>query len=110
MIHHWKGLEFLITDSEYLCDLAVSAETIPPETCNPQICRVSRTFDNSNILYTFEKVLHRRIQINLFQDYWPKIVKYRTRKRPEFTPKTIKQILKKGKILDKSDIYNYVST
>ena len=35
MIHHWKGLELEITDSEYHHDPTPSAETIPSQISNP---------------------------------------------------------------------------
>ena len=34
MIHHWKALDFEITDSEYHHDLTTSFEHIPSQTSN----------------------------------------------------------------------------
>ena len=44
MIHHWKGLDLEITDFEYHHDPTFSAETIPSQTSNPQICKDYKCF------------------------------------------------------------------
>ena len=44
MIHQWKRLDLEITDFEYHHDLTFSAETIPSQTSNPQLCKDYKCF------------------------------------------------------------------